>query len=164
MLNITSFPNQFLGHKVFASSPVESLQHWIICQRDLVHEEHSSLLHRLDQGSIMPVKQPAVLIISLQMCQENMSHNQLQSPNSSNPGLITDATWTLWVWLFTVAWWQRSIFIHPDEIGFGKSIIIFQGLIVGLFCYLPSIIFSYYRVRDPVMKVKWGQQVWWKQS
>lgn len=73
------------------SSPVESLQHRIICQRNLIHEKHSSFFHSQDQGAIMPVKQPAVFIISLQKGQKNSSHNQLQVPHRSNQGLLKSA-------------------------------------------------------------------------
>lgn len=73
------------------SLPVESLQHGIICQRDLIHEKHSSLLHSQDQGAIVPVKQPAIFIISLQTGQKNSSHNQLQVPHRSNQGLLKGA-------------------------------------------------------------------------
>lgn len=46
-------------------TPVESLQHRVICQRDLIHQKHAILFHRQDQWSIMPLKQTAVLGISL---------------------------------------------------------------------------------------------------
>lgn len=51
--------------------PVESLQHRVIGQRDLIHEKHSSLLHGQHQGAVVPLKQPAVLTISLHTHKES---------------------------------------------------------------------------------------------
>lgn len=45
--------------------PVESLQHRVVSQGDLVHEEHPSLSHGQDQGPVVPLKQPAVLSVRL---------------------------------------------------------------------------------------------------
>lgn len=45
--------------------PVEPFQNRVICQRDLVHEKHASLLHGQHQGAVMPLKQPPVLAARL---------------------------------------------------------------------------------------------------